>query len=174
MVFSRNLIAGLLVIFISLGSGCSKSDEQKKFEEHAFATPEQITEMPSDPRQGVISEDPDDWRISPMYQGLIDVSIPAYPNPVSVNSLLQIELYIRGIESIPGLDIFVFQTPDRLVGPVDTYDQSSLNPGTLSVRLDPSGFSNTGTLQGAIGLHRILIFDGRENLITYGDVRVEG
>lgn len=108
-----------------------------------------------------------------MYQGLIEVSIPAYPNPVALNSQLRLEIYIEGIESIPGIEIYVLNQTQNSLALVEQYDQSSLQPGPKVLILNPGSFSNTGTSQGAAGLNRLIIFDGRNNVITYGDIKVE-
>lgn len=163
-------IVALLACFILLG--CSKSDDQKEFENQAYSQPDNITEMPSNPAQGVISEDPDDWRISPMYQGLIEVSTPAYPNPVSLNSDLRLEINFKYLDSVPGFEINVLQNANSR-WPIIEYDQSELSLGVRTFVLDPSSFSGTSSSQNAAGLNRLIIFDGQDNVITYGDVRVK-
>lgn len=168
-------------IFILLGAallyGCSKSDDQRKFENAAFKTPSGITEMAANGRvtdNG--NEDPDDWQIGPMFQGLIELSSPAigaYPNPVNLNTSLRIDLDIKGIESISGLQVYVFSSPERLTGPIYQNTQSSLPPGVMTITLDPAQFSSSGAGSQASGIYRILIYDNRQNLITYGDVQVQ-
>jgi len=153
---------------------CSKSSDQQEFEDRAFSTPENITEMTvtGEPVPG--RTDPDDWRIAPMFRGFVEIQTPAHPNPVSINSSLQIDVNIIGIESVQGLAVFVFKDRrENLVGPIFLEDPSTISPGLISIILDPSQFSRTSNLQEALGLHRILIFDQRDNLISYGDVRVE-
>ncbi|MDX1639368.1 MAG: hypothetical protein R3281_15485 [Balneolaceae bacterium] len=157
-----------------LVTACSKSDDQKEFEDRAFSPPQNYTAMqangqPASPAQS----DPDDWRVSPMYSGLIDISTPAYPNPVNLNGSFRIDIDIKGIESIPGIQIYVLQQAQNLFGPITQIDQSSLNPGIRVLVLDPASFAGSGSTQNAVGLNRLVIFDSRNNVISYGDVKVE-
>ncbi|MDX1673140.1 MAG: hypothetical protein R3211_12445 [Balneolaceae bacterium] len=167
------LRAAKLILVLFVATGCAESDQQNEFEQQAFSVPEGITEMTVNGTAVPGAGDPDDWRISPMFAGFIEVSTPAFPNPVNLNSPLTINLDIKGIESISGLAVFVFRDPDRLVGPIYTNDQTSLSPGLETITLQPIDFSRTGNPTEVVGLNRILIFDGRENLITYGDVEVQ-
>ncbi len=164
-------VAALLACLLLLG--CSKSDDQKKFEQQAYSIPENYTAMNANGRPaGSGQTDPDDWRISPAYQGLIEVSTPAYPNPVSLNSSLRIDIDILGFESVPGLEVYTLRQVNNLFGPIVQLDQSELSPGLRVLVMDPSSFSGASSSQNATGLNRIIIFDGRDNVITYGDVRV--
>lgn len=158
--------AGFLVF------SCTKSSDQRRFEEQGFSTPENITEMTADGNPVENRTDPDDWRIGPMFQGLIDITTPAYPNPVSLNAPLEIDIDVKGIESIKGLVVFVFSNPDNIEGPIFMTNESELSPGIITVRLDPAQFSQVGSGGQASNLYRILIFDRQENLISYGDVQV--
>lgn len=162
------LLFGLLL----LAGGCSKSDDQKDFEEHAYTAPSGFTEYGADPRQGPVSEDPDDWRISPLYQGLIGVATPAYPNPVVVNSTVQIDIDFKVTDAVQAMEVYVFKATSPDWVPIRLYDQSELPVGVKTITLNPAEFYGGGS-QEALGLHRLLFFDGRENLITYGDIMVE-
>lgn len=157
------MVTGLLALF--LAAGCAKSDDQKDFEDQAFGTPQGITA--TDANGAIQSSDPEDWRISPLYQGRVSITSPAYPNPVAINSQLYIIINILGIEAIQGLEIYVYKTPGQSLNLVRSYDQSSISEGDMTIILNPAGFSGTG------GLYRVLIYDNQENLVTYGDVMVE-
>ncbi len=164
-------VAVLLCLVLA---GCSKTDDQKKFEDKAFSLPSNYTAMTANGQPASSNQtDPDDWRISPMYQGLVEISTPAYPNPVALNNTLRLEIDIVGIESVPGLQIYVFQEAQNLFGPIDQLDQSQLSPGIRVFILEPSSFAGASTGQGVSGFNRLVIFDGRDNVISYGDVLVE-
>ncbi|HEX6981948.1 MAG TPA: hypothetical protein VF181_04235 [Balneolaceae bacterium] len=164
--FSIILLAGILL------AGCSKSDDQRRFEDQALVAPQRITEMTANGRAIADKEDPDDWRISPMYRGLIDIETPAYPNPVALNSNLRIDLYITGLETISTLDVYAFELPGRIYGPVDILENLS-STTLVTINLNAAIVANSSAGSQASGIYRILIYDGRQNLISYGDVRLQ-
>ncbi|MGF1669634.1 MAG: hypothetical protein ACFCU6_04230 [Balneolaceae bacterium] len=162
--FPVNIIVFLLLILFI--SGCGNSDDQRKFEQQAFQQPSGITE--TDNQGNIISNDPDDWRIAPIFQGLVEVS-PAFPNPVSINGQLRIELDIKFLDSVNGIEVAVlFQ--DRSVGTLFDDPSIQIPPGLQVIDINPL---ELGRFESeVIGLHRILILDIRRNIISYGDVRV--
>lgn len=149
-------------------SGCTQSDDQRRFEDEAFTPPDGIAEMTPDGE--IISEDPDDWRISPMYEALVDVD-PVYPNPVPFNSYVYLNIIINSQDAVDRIDIWTFKFPDQTRSTGVILDQSMLIFGSNLVSI-PSNSIAGGTGSGS-GIYRILVLDGRENVITYGDVRVE-
>lgn len=164
MDFKRFLFAGLFLLFCVT---CSKSDEQKEFEEAAFSAPGGITRTTA--TAGVVQTDPDDWRISPMYQGLIRIDVPAYPNPVSVNSTFRIDINFLVNESAPDFIVYAFNTengPTTLVFPGYA---ASPPIGLDTIELQPSGFIQNNSM----GVYRLIALDGRDNVITYGDVEIQ-
>ena len=100
--FKLKVFAGLL--FILMIAGCSNNRAQQQFENDARKTPSGYTHTKSDGT--IVSKDPDDWRISPMFQGFIYVSQPPYPDPVTTTQTITFELQISGLESIYGLYIY--------------------------------------------------------------------
>ncbi|MDZ7715655.1 MAG: hypothetical protein U5J95_05520 [Balneolaceae bacterium] len=156
------LCSGLLI-------SCSKSNDQRKFEKQALSFPENITEYNANGQPIENRDDPDDWRIGPDFSGLIKIQTPAHPNPVNLNSSITIDIDVAGFEAINGLEIYVFRDPANLIGPIFISDQSPLPPGVTTVILDPSQFAQSGS---GSQLYRILIYDNRENLISYGDLQV--
>lgn len=156
-----------------IAAGCSRSDAQREFEQQALSIPENITGMTEAGKRVPDSNDPDDWRISPMYRGLIAIDTPAYPNPVNINSILRIIIDNKGFETLSGLEVFVYRDdPRNQLGPVYINDEPSITPGLLSIQLDPRQFSPFGNSSQASGLYRLIIYDGRRNIVSYGDVRV--
>lgn len=162
-----------LIFFLAslLAVGCSKSDDQRRFEDRAQVPPKGITEMTADGKAVPDKEDPDDWNISPMFAGLIEVETPAYPNPVALNSNLRIDLYIRGLETISALEVYAFKFPSDIYS---LYIEENLSSTTLvTINLNAESVSNSSGGSQASGIYRILIYDGRQNLITYGDIRLQ-
>lgn len=161
-------LTGLLFATIS----CSSTDDaQREFEREAFRTPSGFTQ--TDGSGNIISTDPDDWRVGPLFAGFVEVDQPAYPNP-STGQLVTIELLITGLGAVNGLDVLTLD--DRNFFKRLFFDERRpLPPGFTQIVINPVQFApgSSGTISGAQGLHRVFIFDGRENLITYGDIRVD-
>ncbi|MBP3192654.1 hypothetical protein [Natronogracilivirga saccharolytica] len=173
--------AELLVFAVTIGmlifaSGCSRSEDQVEFEREAFRTPENYTE--TTPSGEVVSRDESDWQIGPMFQGFVEVEVPAFPNPTRSENV-RIELLITGVGTVDGL---------RAVGYYDMFDQRSyrvlyehdrspLNFGHMTFTINPADFgvnrSYNAARQVNDGLHRLFIYDGRDNLITYGDIKLK-
>jgi len=164
-----NRIYLLLLALIWVNSACTNSDEQINFEKDAFKTPESFTE--TNISGEIISEDKDDWRVSPIYINVVEVFRPAYPNPAVVQNIT-VEFLVSGIESVSGLVCYVLRQ-DRSLNQVYRNSNNILPTGLISVQLDPSVFALSGTISGAQGLHRLLFYDLNDRLITYGDVKIE-
>lgn len=154
--------------------GCSKSDDQRKFENEARTTPQNYTATNGNGE--IINEDPDDWRIAPMYSGLVSIGTPdnqpPYPNPVTFNQNLTINIYIRSIETLNRIEVYTFELPSQIRGPISVLQDLS-SPTLETITLSGASISGSSGGSEATGLYRILIYDGQQNLITYGDIRVE-
>lgn len=153
-----------LLIFIS---GCNQSSDQRDFERAAFSEPEGFTQ--TDNSGAVISSDPDDWRIAPFFQGLTEVD-PAYPNPVQTTGQISIDMIVTGVESVSGLRVFAFYGPNNLQIIFEDL-RRPLPPGLTSIPLSPLDVAQFP--ENPQGLYRIIVTDSNENVITYGDIRVE-
>ncbi len=158
-------IVSILLIFILIA--CGSNDAQREFEQEAFRQPAGITE--TNDRGEILNEDTDDWRISPFFQALVEVT-PAFPNPVSTTGQLQIEVSVLGIESVNGLEVAeLFED-----GSINTLFTDATNPLPAGIQVVPVNPNELGRFEAETrGLHRILIFDLRRNIISYGDVRVQ-
>ena len=158
-----------MVLLLTLGA-CRNNEEQNNFEQEAFERPfTGITE--TNVNAEILDEDPDDWRVSPFYAGLLRVT-PAFPNPITTNQRFTVELNISALESVNGLEAVAFDENNRFVQLfVDV--RNPLPPGFISFTVDPLLFTNTGVRANAAGLHRVWIYDLNDNLITYGDIRVQ-
>lgn len=161
----------LLAVPAILLSCSSTDDAQRDFENEAFRLPNNFTE--TDASGNVIREDPDDWRISPMYSGVVEINKPAYPNPTTGQNV-RIELLILSLTPVNGLYVRTY-IENRFARTLTFDERVPVPQGFISLEFNPALFDpgGSGTISGARGLHRVYIFDNRENLITYGDVKVE-
>lgn len=163
-VQSLSLILLAVIIFFN---GCKRDDAQVSFEREALSLPSGHTE--TDQFGNVITEDGNDWRVSPLYAGLIFVE-PAFPNPTQGDNIT-IELSITGVNNLVGFTVYFLNetaTPTFLTS-------ITFNPSNFFqvISINPQEFSPTTLLSDAIGLHRVLIYDQRNEIITYGDIKVE-
>jgi hypothetical protein len=170
-----NFLLNLTILFFAgflILAGCSKSDDQREFENQALVPPFRgITEMTS---QGEKTEngntDSDDWNISPRYVQRISVLTPAYPNPISYGQTLQITIdfgydntaneiafFAKSQHTSNSQLQFLFRESDLSI--IDTF---SINTAQFA---QESGV-------GLSNIYRIFIYDGKDNLITYGDVKI--
>lgn len=166
----KTIPIALLLLFIgTLTISCDQNNAQKEFEELAYTAASGIT-VTND--QGtVLDTDTDDWRTAPLFQGLIEFN-PPFPNPVSVSDVITFEVEVTGIQSVSGLEVIV-RYQDDTFGSIYFDPQSPLPPGLTSFRINPQELGKFGTVESARGLHRVFIFDRNNQLITYGDIRVQ-
>ncbi len=159
----------LLAILLVSAISCTRNDAQQEFEQEAYRMPDGITETEYDGK--VISEDEDDWRISPMFQGSLRIDAPPHPNPVQTSQVLNIEIYVLSQQAVSEIHVYV-RYQDGSPQLVDSQFEIS-SPGVYSFRIDPLDFGEFRDPESARGDHRILIYNGRDQIISYGDVRVE-
>lgn len=162
-------LISILILSAWVSTACEDSAAQKRFEAEARKTPNGITETDATGR--IIRTDPDDWRISPYFQGFVEVQTPAYPNPSS-GERVTIDLFVTGIEAVNGIEAYGRTT---LGEPILLYEalDPNIQVGLIQIFINPTDFSRIGRYQDAIGLHRVYLYDRRGNLMTYGDIRVE-
>lgn len=159
----------IVLVVCLLVAGCSSNDSQREFENEAFALPDGFTRT-NDRGQVVNGEvDSDDWRIGPFFQGLALVD-PAFPNPVLTNGLLTINLQVTGLDAVSGVRVYVLHDFNR---PTFLYQdfRTPLPPGLISINLNPLDIARIR--ENPQGLYRLIITDGRDNVITYGDIKIE-
>lgn len=168
---SPSSFLGLLVLSMALLISCRESEDQQQFEEEARSEPEGITEMSIDGNE-VISEDDDDWRISPMYKGLIrfnstDIVHYPYPNPANRNDFIKFDLYITQ-DAVNAIRLVTYSENDYWIT-LET--KTSISSGYEHFEFRAGDMSAEGW--NPSGLHRLLIYDQHDNLITYGDIKIQ-
>lgn len=165
------VLLGILapILLLSALNGCTNDDEQVAFERDAFQTAAGYTR--TDERGVTISQDPDDWRISPLYMGLVEVD-PLFPNPAMTSGQARLHVMVGGIDALSGLAAAVYH-PDEVLETLWISQESPVPPGLHAITLSPVEMGRLPTVESARGLHRIIVFDGRQNVISYGDVMVQ-
>jgi hypothetical protein len=166
-IFSKTVFLSLLPLLL-LVSACGQSDDQRDFEASAFSEADGFTQ--TDSGGEVISSDPDDWRIAPFFQGVVEVD-PPFPNPVQSTDQFTLNIWITGVEAVNGIRIYAFYGGNniRLV-----YEDNQRPMPTGLANLPPISAAEIVELpESPQGLYRIIVLDGDENVITYGDIRVD-
>lgn len=155
-------------------AGCSKSDDQRDFENHALNPPSGITETNSS-GEIVGNTDQDDWRVGPMYRGLISIGYtesPApYPNPLGYNQNLTLEIKFHVSDPVDAIEIRKFRTVGEQPVQIRYLQQDELT-GFNTVTL-PGKEIAYGEGSNASDTYRLMIYDGNYNLISYGDIKIE-
>ncbi|MFN1834292.1 hypothetical protein AB2B38_003430 [Balneola sp. MJW-20] len=163
----RNLF--LLSALIILFAGCTRNDDQRAFEQQAYQPASGITQ--TNALGEVLSTDEDDWRTSPLFEGLINIS-PPFPNPARTNQAITFEIDVTGVQAVSGLEMIVWFSSNRFAT-IYFDNQSPLPPGLTTFQINPIELSEFGTIETARGTHRVILFDGNQQMISYGDIRVE-
>jgi len=161
----------LLASCVLLFDSCSPSEDQLLFEQQALSVPNGFTETNE---RGIVGrEDPDDWRIAPMFTRLVTVN-PIYPNPTRGNDL-RLQIYVERTEALFGLEIVRVDPrgfPLRYI-PLYRNNASPLPPGLLNVNIPFQVMFPQYPSLDERGLHRIILFDNRQNVVSYGDIMLE-
>lgn len=166
----------LFLVLVCHAAGCSRSQDQIEFEQQAFRTPDNYTE--TTPNGEVVRRDEDDWRIGPMFQGFVEVLVPPFPNPTH-GEPVQIEILVTGVGTVQGLQAVAFYDffDERSRRVLYYHNRSPLDFGLVVFNINPAEFDIRNNYSEARrtndGLHRLFIFDHRNNLITYGDIKLK-
>ena len=157
----------LFLMTVTFGTVCTNNDAQNQFEAEAYTLPEGYTE--TDSQRNIINEDADDWRISPIYVGLIEVIDPVFPNPVNYGT--QFDMYIRVDAAPAGSTIQLYYFNEVYTRPIIIDSRPVTDDFTDVVfQINTNEFGNASE---ARGLHRLLIFDGNQRIITFGDLLIQ-
>ena len=140
---------------------CDGMADQEEFRNQAFAMPAGITETDESGR--VLSNDEDDWRVSPAYFERVVID-PAFPNPVPVGELVAIPIRVRLTDSVQGGLELVTYDSNRIPRLLDRV-RDARNPGAYVFRFNPS-------VLGVTGIMRVYIIDSGGGLVSYGDLQV--
>ncbi len=156
----------LLPVFLVMLS-CTNNDAQSEFEQKAYSQPEGITQ--TDQNGNVVGdEDPDDWRTSPFYAGLAEIE-PSFPNPLLYSETASLEVFLNGTPFTSILELGYFDFQDRWTQIDLEQDISEFSVSSLTI--DPQFFGSNVSL--ARGTYRLIVFDGNQRVITYGDITIE-
>jgi hypothetical protein len=156
---SRWFVVLLTIVLCCVG--CDTAEEQRDFEEQARQPPDGITRTTD---QGEIqAEDEDDWRTAPRYATTIIVD-PAFPNPT--DGEVNVPLSVREFDAVAGLlEIGSFDETGRFRR-LDLIEDASA-PGTYVFIFNP-------LVLGRSGLVRVFILDAAGDIVSYGDLQIEG
>lgn len=157
----------LLIPVLYLG-GCVKNDAQREFEEEAYSPPVNFTETNN--QSEVLNRDDDDWRTSPIFQGLVNI-IPPYPNPANTDQLIQFHIDVTGVQSVSGIEVLTRFDNGDFRSLYENFE--TLHTGYNDFRINPIEFGQFGSVEEARGLHRVFIYNGNQQLISYGDIMIE-
>ena len=154
-----------LALFLVIGAhliGCDTNAEQEEaFKDAAFRMPSGFTETTE--RGDVVSDDPDDWRVSPSYFQRLVID-PAFPNPASVGISVAIPIRVRLSDTVQGgLDLVSYDA-NRIPRLLDRVEDAR-SPGAYVFRFMP------GVL-GTTGLKRVYVLDTAGGLVSYGDIMI--
>ncbi|MEM0962953.1 MAG: hypothetical protein AAGK21_10520 [Bacteroidota bacterium] len=166
----RTLLALPLVV---LGCDSGTAESQRLFEDQALLAPAAgITEI--SPTGTVVSSDPDDWRTAPLFIGIAQILDLPTPNPVEVGDAVSFLVDTQGVAG--GMALFV-RLIDPATGAADL--RRVRDPGATRGDATTPGFYTFSVSAGQIalsgpGLYRVVLLDGRQNVISYGDIEVRG
>ena len=144
-----------VVVLALLVAGCDgfNSDEQVAFELLA-------TTGRSD---GIT---PDDWQVAPAFRGRVEITAVPNPNPARPGETVSLIVYAS--EAPTGLDLYRRREVDGLLERFQTRGGAS-GPNQYPFSFAGGEVSTTGRT----GSHRLLVLDGLERVVTYGDVVLE-
>lgn len=167
---AATLLIPILLSSLLLLLGCAPNEDQILFEQQSMAPPANFTK--TNERGIVQTEDPDDWRIGPMFYRLVTVN-PIYPNPTTGDDM-RIQVYVERTDGLYGLEVYRYN-PTGTPRYIQLYrnSQAPLPPGIINIVIPFHVMFPEYPNLDVRGLHRILVYDNRENLITYGDVKLE-
>lgn len=162
----RLLIPFILLLLGLLLTTCQQDSAQQQYEAEAYGPVEGYTQ--TDLQQNVLSQDKKDWQVSPYYEGLIRI-LPLFPNPISYGGTAYLEMTLNGapIQSYVELGYLNFNNQWIPLQQETVSSEFEL----VTFVIDSRNFGSSAEL--ARGLHRLLLYDGNQRLITYGDIFIK-
>jgi len=163
---NRLLIPFTLLLLGLLLTTCQQDSAQQQYEAEAYGPIEGYTQ--TDLQQNVLSQDKKDWQVSPYYEGLIRI-LPLFPNPISYGGTAYLEMTLNGapIQSYVELGYLNFNNQWIPLQQETVSSEFEL----VTFVIDSRNFGSSVEL--ARGLHRLLLYDGNQRLITYGDIFIK-
>ncbi len=151
----------LTAMLACLAAGCTTEKRQEAFYEEANQPPAGITE--TDINGQVQKTDPDDWRSAPIYGPFVRVD-PAFPNPIAAG-FITVPVLVRQ-SNVVRLGLVL-----RAAGPNGRFVTLSSLPRAA----EPGAyvFHFSAGLIGRRGLVRLYVFDGTNEIVSYGDVMLQ-
>lgn len=154
----------LLVASAPLLSGCDalSGEQQQAFVAAAFALPPSgFAETDAEGR--LIRNDPDDWRTAPIYGSRFLVQQRPFPNPARATQQVAMVVYTEG--GVPG-GLRLYRLDGRGVLRLIDAEPRATQTGFYTFTFFGAEVSD----DGSPGLYRLILLDGREDVVTYGDV----
>ena len=147
------LPAVLLALLAVAGCDGFNSDEQVAFELVATAG-----------RSDGVT--PDDWQVAPAFRGRVEITAVPSPNPARPGETVSLIVYAS--EAPSGLDLYRRREVDGLL------ERFQSRAGVSGPNQYPFSFAGGEvSTTGRTGTHRLLVLDGLERVVTYGDVVLE-
>lgn len=164
---NNHFIILLILVFVAfMGWSCANDDAQSKFEVQAYGEPANYTE--TNFQGDIVRNDTDDWRISPLYQGLASVQ-PIFPNPVQFGTNVTLEIDIKGAPASSSIEVGYLNQSNQWIFLQQQDLQNDFELLTFLINTRQFGSS----LSQAQGIKRMLVFDGNQRLISYGDILIQ-
>ena len=157
----RALIVTVFLAALLLLSGCDSVGQQDQFAEDATAPPRGFVR--TEDGTEIIADDLDDWRTAPVYAGKISMR-PAFPNPANVDDFITVPFSVTAFGEVRAPLRIEALRDGRLIR-LESIDRAG-DPGSYA-------FTVSAARLGRTGLHRLFIFDGGGEIVSYGDVMVE-
>ena len=146
----------------------TSATEQRLFEDAALLTPVAgITE--TDATGQVLSTDASDWRIGPAFLNRVSLLQLPNPNPVRLGQAVNF-LVTQGVPG--GLRLYVLELRNGVVDLVPVNDPNAFEPGAAQSGFYPFSVSARQIALGGAGLYRVVLLDGSQNVVTYGDLDI--
>lgn len=150
-----------LLVLALIAGACDTQGRQDEFAEGASRPPSGFVRTDADGK--ILSDDPDDWRTAPLFVGKVRID-PAYPNPSS-GGFVTISFAVLDFNAVRGgLFLRAFDDNRRFIR-LDEAPEAT-QPGSYVFSFSPA-------LLGRTGLHRLYVFDGFNEIVSYGDLSLE-
>ncbi len=154
-------------------AGCDSGDveAQRLFEDEALLSPVAgITRVEVDGTVG--ARDANDWRIGPAFRNRVSLLALPSPNPVRFGQAITFPVDSQGVPG--GLRVVVLVRDPR-TGALDLVairDPGSEQPGASQAGFYTFSISANQIALGVPGLYRLVLLDGTQGIVTYGDVEI--